>query len=114
MAKKTNKTNLSETLDSIIAIVVICWLLVFAFISAFAESVALVDVTVSPVLILYGLYLIGSAFYHYKELEILQAFEKDTKAIEEKLRKHPPVLNKTKLILAAASIIIAILLYIFL
>ena len=114
MAKKITKPSLIETIDTILALIVICWLLVFGFIAAFSESVAMVFVTVSPILILYGLYLIGSAVYSYKELEILRALEKDTKAAEEKRRSAKPKLNKTKLIFAAVCIVAAILLYIIL
>lgn len=114
MAKKTNKMTTIEIFDTFVPIVCICWVLVFAYISLFTESSLLAMITVMPVFFIYGLYLIGSAIYCYKEKEILEAMGRDTYEVQRRHRKNPPKLSNTKLIIAGCCIIGAILLCIFL
>ena len=114
MAKKTYKMSKIEMFDTFIPIVAACWVLVFVYISLFISSSLLALLTVMPVFFLYGLYLIGSAVYCYKELDILKAMEKDTYEVEKRWRKHPPKLSKGKIGVAIACIVSGILLCIFL
>lgn len=114
MSKKTQKMSTIEILDTFIPIFAVCWVMVFSYIALFNESCSLALLTVMPLFFLFGLYIIGSAVYCYKELEILKAFEKDTTEIEKRNRKNPPKLNKTKLIVGgcciAAGIVLCIIL----
>ena len=114
MAKKQTKMTRVEILDTVIPIFAACWVMVFAYISLFNESGLLAKLTVAPILILYGLYLIGSALYCYKEVEILKAMERDYYEAEKRHRNKPAKLSKNKLITAAALFLTSILLFIFL
>ena len=114
MAKKTQKMSTIEITDTFITIFAICWVMVFAYISLFNESGLLALITVMPLFFLFGLYMIGSAVYCYKELEILNAFGQDTSEIEKKHRKQAPKLNKTKLIIGGSCIFAGVLLCILL
>ena len=78
MAKKQAKMTTIEILDSFIPIFAACWVLVFAYIALFNESATLAYITVVPIFFIFALYMLGSAVYCYKELEILKAFEKLT------------------------------------
>lgn len=104
MSKKTQKMSTIEILDTFIPIFAVCWIMVFSYIALFNESSVLALITVMPLFFLFGLYLIGSAIYCYKELEILKALEKDTTEIEKRNRKKAPKLNKTKLIIGGCCI----------
>ena len=114
MSKKTQKLSTIEILDTFIPIFSVCWVMIFSYIALFNESKILASITVIPLFFLFGLYLIGSAFYCYKELEILKAFEKDIAEIEKRHRKKTPKLNKTKLIIGGCCIAAGILLCIIL
>ncbi len=114
MAKKQQKMKRIELLDTFIPIFAICWVLIFSYIALFNESSLLALLTVMPIFFLYGLYIIGSAIYCYKELEILKALEKDYYEVEKQYRKKAPKLSIPKLIAGGISIIIGILLCIFL
>ena len=87
MAKKKYKMTKVEMFDTFIPIIATCWVLVFAYISLFTSSNTLALITVMPIFFLYSLYLIGSAVYCYKELDILKAMEKDTYEVEKKWQK---------------------------
>lgn len=114
MSKKTQKMSTIEILDTFIPIFATCWVMIFSYIALFNESSMLALIAVMPIFFLFGLYLIGSALYCYKELEILKAFEKDTAEIEKRHRKKAPKLNKTKLIIGGCCIAVGILLCIIL
>ncbi len=103
-----------EMFDTFVPIIAVCWVLVFAYISLFNSSGTLALFTVMPIFFLYALYLIGSAVYTYKELDILKAMEKDTYEVEKRWRKNPPKLSTSKLIVAGICFICGILLCIFL
>lgn len=103
-----------EMFDTFVPIICVCWVLVFAYISLFTKSGVLAMITVMPVFFLYGLYLIGSAIYCYKELEILKEMGRDTYEVEKRFRKNPPKLSIPKLSVAAGCIIAGVLLCIFL
>ena len=114
MSKKVQKMSTIEILDTFIPIFAVCWVMVFSYIALFNESKVLALITVMPIFFLFGLYIIGSAIYCYKELDILKAFEKDTREIEKRNRKKAPKLNKTKLIIGGCCILAGILLCILL
>ena len=114
MAKKQAKMTTIEILDSFIPIFAACWVLVFAYIALFNESATLAYITVVPIFFIFALYMLGSAVYCYKELEILKAFEKDTTEIEKRHRKKAPKLSKAKLITAGCSFVAGILICILL
>ncbi len=114
MAKKGYKMTKVEMFDTFIPIVCVCWVLVFSYISLFVKSGVLAMITVVPVFFLYGLYLLGSAIYCYKELEILKELGRDTYEIEKKFRKNPPKLSIAKIGVSAGCIIAGILLCVFL
>ncbi len=114
MAKKTYKMSKIEMFDTFVPIIGVCWVLVFSYISLFIGSGTLALITVMPVFFLYGLYLIGSAVYCYKELEILRKLGQDSYEVEKRFRKNPPKLSIAKLSVAAGCIISGILLCIFL
>lgn len=114
MAKKTYKMTKIEIFDTFVPIICVCWVLVFAYISLFIKSSVLALITVMPVFFIYGLYLIGSAIYCYKELEILEAMGRDTYEIQKRNRKNPPKLSIPKIIVAACCIIVGIILCVFL
>ena len=103
-----------EILDTFIPIFVVCWVLVFGYISLFVESGTLAILTMVPIIILFGLYLFASAFYCYKELELLKAFGKDYSEAERQYRKKAPKLSIGKIVIGGICILIAILLCIFL
>jgi len=114
MAKKKEPMTRVEMLDTFMPILCITWILVFSYISLFVESTTLAMITVMPLFFVYGLYLIGSAIYVYKELDILKEMGKDTYALEKRYRKKGPVLSKMKLIVGGSFILAGILLCIFL
>lgn len=114
MSKKAYKMTKIEIFDTFVPIVCVCWVLVFAYIALFNGSSLLALITVMPVFFLYGLYLIGSAFYCYKEVEVLQALGMDTYEAEKRRRKKAPKLSVPKLAVAAGCIVAGILLCIFL
>ena len=114
MAKKPQKMKRIELLDTFIPIFAVCWALVFAYIAVFNESNVLALITVMPIFILYGLYIIGSAIYCYKELEILKALGKDYYEVEKQYRKKAPKLSTPKLVTGGICIVIGILWCIFL
>ncbi len=114
MSKKTQKMSTIEILDTFISIFAVCWVMVFSYIALFNESSILALITVMPLFFLFGLYIIGSAIYCYKELEILKTLEKDTTEIEKRNRKKAPKLNKTKLIIGGCCILAGVLLCILL
>lgn len=109
MAKKQPKMKTVEILDTLIPIFAICWILVFAYIAYFNSSATLALITVMPVFILFGLYMFGSAYYCYNELEILKKLGKDYYEVEKQYRKKAPKLSVGKLIAGGCSILIAIL-----
>lgn len=114
MSKKAQKMSTIEILDTFIPIFSVCWVMIFTYIALFNESATLAFITIVPIFFIFGLYMIGSAVYCYKELEILRAFDKDTTEIEKRNRKKAPKLNKTKLIIGgcciAAGIVLCIIL----
>ncbi|MBQ8894149.1 MAG: hypothetical protein IJ043_07035 [Clostridia bacterium] len=114
MSKKTNKMTTIELLDSFVPIICVCWVLVFAYIAIFCESSTLAMITVMPMFFLYGLYLVGSTVYCYKELEILEAMGKDTYEVEKKYRNQEPQLSIPKIAVAGGCFVVGILLCIFL
>lgn len=114
MAKNNYKMSKIEMFDTFIPIIAVCWVLVFSYISLFVSSSALAMITVMPVFFLYAFYLFGSAYYCYKEVDVLKAFGKDTYEVEKRWRKQPPKLSKAKLIIAVLCILSGILLCIFL
>lgn len=114
MAKKTYKMTKIEVFDTFVPIFSVCWVLVFAYIALFTESSLLAMITVMPMFFIYGLYLIGSAIYCYKEVEILKALDMDTYEAEKRRRKKAPKLSVAKLSVAAGCIVAGILLCIFL
>ena len=114
MSKKTQRMTKIEMLDTFMPIFCITWVLVFAYIALFNKSSLLALITVMPLFFIYGLYIIGSAIYVYKELDILKELGKDTYDLEKRHRKQPPKLSITKLIVGAGCIIVGILLCIFL
>ena len=103
-----------EIFDTFIPILSVCWVLVFGYIAIFNESGLLAMITVMPIFFLFGIYLIGSAVYSYKEVEILEAMGMDAEETKRRHRKKAPKLNVPKLIVAGGCIIAGILLCIFL
>ena len=87
MSKKAQKMSTIEILDTFIPIFFVCWVMIFSYIAIFNESSTLAFITIVPIFFLFALYMIGSAVYCYKELEILRAFDKDTTEIEKRNRK---------------------------
>jgi hypothetical protein len=71
-------------------------------------------ITVIPMFFIYGLCVIGSAIYCYKEPEILKALGKDYREAEIKHHKKAPKLSIAKLVTGGICIVIGILLCIFL
>lgn len=114
MSKKVQKMSTIEILDTFIPIFSVCWVMIFSYIALFNESATLAYITIVPIFFLFGLYMIGSAIYCYKELEILRTFDKDTTEIEKRNRKKAPKLNKTKLIIGGCCIVAGIVLCIIL
>lgn len=114
MSKKVQKMSTIEILDTFIPIFSVCWVMIFSYIALFNESATLAYITIVPIFFLFGLYMIGSAIYCYKELEILRAFDKDTTEIKKRNRKKAPKLNKTKLIIGGCCIVAGIVLCIIL
>ena len=115
MAKKKQfKMTMIEKLDTLIPIFCITWVLVFAYIALFNESSLLALITVMPLFFLYGIYIISSAIYVYKEMDILKQMGKDTYELEKRYRKQPPKLSIAKLAVGAGCILTGILLCIFL
>lgn len=113
-AKRKKQTDKIELSDTFVSIFVVCWVMVFSYIAIFNNSGILAKITVVPVFFLYGLYLIGSAVFQIKELEILKALGRDTFEVERRLRKNPPKLSPLKLVFAGISIAAGILCCIFL
>ena len=114
MSKKPYKMTKIELLDTFIPIFCVCWVLVFAYISLFTSSHLLALITVMPFFFLYGLYLIGSAIYYYKEVEILEALGLDAYEAKAARRKKSPRLSIQKLVFAGIFIVCGVLLCIFL
>ena len=115
MSKKQQyKMTTVEKLDTLMPIFCVTWVLVFAYIALFNKSPLLAMITVMPLFFIYGIYIIGSAVYVYKELDILKQLGKDTYELEKRYRKKPPKLSIAKLIVGAGCIIAGILLCIFL
>ena len=114
MAKKQPKMKTVELLDTFIPIFAVCWFLVFGYISLFIESGVMAIVTIVPIMILFGLYMFGSAYYCYNELEILKKLGKDYYDVEKQFRKKAPKLSIAKLVAGGCSFLIAILLCIIL
>lgn len=114
MAKKTQRMTKVEIFDTFMPIFCVTWVLVFAYIALFANSSLLALITVMPLFFIYGLYIIGSAIYVYKELDILKELGKDTYELEKRYRKQPPKLSITKLVVGASCIVAGILLCIIL
>ncbi len=111
--KKPEKLTKVEIIDTFAPILAACWVLVFGYIALFNGSALLANLLVFPMILLYGLYLPASAFYCYKELEIMKELGKPTFDLERKYRKNPPKLSVAKLSVGGGCIVAAILLFIF-
>lgn len=111
MSKKKQKVKMSrlEILDTFLPIFGGCWVFAFGYISLFTESSVLGLITVMPIFFLYSLYLIGSAVYCYKEVEILDALGKDSEKAKALCRKKAPRLSQKRLIFAGIFFVIGIL-----
>lgn len=114
MAKKQQKLTKVELFDNFAPIFAACWVLALGYIALFNESTVFALITVVPMFFIYGLCVIGSAVYCYKEPEILKALGKDYREAEIRHRKKAPKLSKAKLITGGICIVVGILLYIFL
>ncbi|MBQ7936285.1 MAG: hypothetical protein IJ333_08095 [Clostridia bacterium] len=112
--KESQKMRKIELLDTFVPIFCVSWVLVFTYIALFNESSVFALITVMPFFFLYGFYLIGSAIYVYKELDILKAAGKDTYEVEKRHRTNPPKLSMAKLSVAGGCIVAGILLCILL
>lgn len=111
--KKQPKMTKIELADAFVPIFCITWVLAFGYIAIFTESALLTHITVTPIFFLYSLYLVFSAVFCYKELEILKAWGKDTYEVEKRYRKKAPRLEKGKLIAAGCIFVAGVLLCIF-
>lgn len=114
MAKKTQRMTKIEIFDTFMPIFCVTWVLVFAYIALFTNSSVLALITVMPLFFIYGLYIIGSAIYVYKEMDILKELGKDTYELEKRYRKQPPKLSIAKLVVGASCIVAGVLLCIIL
>jgi len=116
MAKKNKnqpKMTKVELYDAFVPIFCVTWVLAFGYIAIFNESALLTHIAITPIFFAYALYLVCSAIYTYKELEILQAMGKDTYEVEKRHRKKAPKLEKGKLIAAGCIFVAGVLLCIF-
>lgn len=114
MAKKQQKMTRIELLDNFAPIFAACWVLALGYIALFNESGLFALITVVPMFFLYGLYVIGSAIYCYKEPELLKLLGKDSRKAELKRHKKTPKLSIAKLTTGGICIILGILLCIIL
>ena len=71
--KKQFKMTKIELYDAFVPIFCICWVLTFGYIAVFNGSALLTHIAVTPIFFLYSIYLVFSAIYCYKELDILKA-----------------------------------------
>ncbi len=116
MSKKNKKQQAMtkiELYDAFVPIFCVTWVLAFGYIALFNESALLTHIAITPIFFAYALYLVFSAVYTYKELELLKAWGKDTYEVEKRHRKKAPKLEKGKLIAAACVFVAGVLLCIF-